>query len=54
MEKFNLHLVSDATGETINTVARACLVQFDGIEIQEHFWNLIRTPRQLGLGIGRF
>ena len=52
MEKFNLHLVSDATGETINTVARACLVQFDGIEIQEHFWNLIRTPRQLGLVIG--
>lgn len=51
MDKFNLHLVSDATGETINAVARACLVQFDGIEIQEHFWNLIRTQRQLGLAI---
>jgi len=27
----HLHLVSDATGETINSVARACLVQFEGI-----------------------
>ena len=56
MEKFNLHLVSDATGETINAVARACLVQFEGVKIQEHFWNLIRTQRQLALvidGIGQ-
>jgi len=28
--RFHLHLVSDATGETINAVARACLVQFEG------------------------
>ena len=26
---FDLHLVSDSTGETIHSVARACLVQFD-------------------------
>ena len=26
---FHLHLVSDATGETINSVMRACLVQFE-------------------------
>jgi [pyruvate, water dikinase]-phosphate phosphotransferase / [pyruvate, water dikinase] kinase len=44
---FHLHLVSDATGETINSVARACLVQFEGIEPSEHAWSLIRTPGQM-------
>lgn len=43
----HLHLVSDATGETISSVARACLVQFDGIDPIEHVWSLIRTPGQL-------
>jgi [pyruvate, water dikinase]-phosphate phosphotransferase / [pyruvate, water dikinase] kinase len=46
---FHIHLVSDATGETINTIARACLVQFENVNAQEHFWSLIRTPRQLEL-----
>jgi regulator of PEP synthase PpsR (kinase-PPPase family) len=45
----HIHLVSDATGETINTIARACLVQFENVDVQEHFWSLIRTPRQLDL-----
>jgi regulator of PEP synthase PpsR (kinase-PPPase family) len=44
---FHLHLVSDSTGETINSLARACLAQFDDVELTEHVWNLIRTPRQL-------
>jgi len=44
---FNLHLVSDATGETIGNVARACLVQFEGVEGVEHLWPMVRTPRQL-------
>jgi [pyruvate, water dikinase]-phosphate phosphotransferase / [pyruvate, water dikinase] kinase len=44
---FHLHLVSDATGETINSMARACLVQFEGIEPIEHTWSLIRTPGQM-------
>lgn len=43
----HLHLVSDATGETIGTIARACLVQFEGIRPAEYFWSLIRTRRQL-------
>src|SRR6201999_4421508 len=46
---FHVHLVSDATGETINSIARACLVQFENVQVQEHFWSLIRTPRQLDL-----
>jgi len=44
---FHIHLVSDSTGETIGSLTRACLVQFENVEIEEHIWNLIRTPRQL-------
>ncbi len=47
--ELHLHLVSDATGETINGIARACLSQFDNVAIQEHFWSLIRTRRQLDI-----
>jgi len=46
---FHVHLVSDATGETINSIARACLAQFENVEVQQHFWSLIRTRRQLDL-----
>lgn len=41
--EFHLHLVSDATGETIHSVARACLSQFEGVEPHEHHWTLVRT-----------
>ena len=47
MKAFHLHLVSDATGETINSVARACLVQFEGVEPTEHIWTLVRTHGQM-------
>lgn len=50
-KQFHLHLVSDATGETINSVARACVSQFDHVEPVEHFWNLVRTARQLDMVI---
>jgi hypothetical protein len=42
-----MHLVSDATGETVNSVVRACVVQFETIEPIEHVWTLIRTRGQL-------
>jgi regulator of PEP synthase PpsR (kinase-PPPase family) len=45
--KFHLHLVSDSTGETINAVARACMVQFEGVELVEHAWTLVRTRGQV-------
>lgn len=45
--KFHLHLVSDATGETIHSVARACLAQFEGVDPVEHNWTLIRTQAQV-------
>lgn len=42
-QSFHLHLVSDSTGETIRSVARACMVQFDGIDPIEHLWPMART-----------
>ncbi|MGZ9108252.1 MAG: pyruvate, water dikinase regulatory protein [Micavibrio sp.] len=44
---FYIHLVSDATGTTLQGVAEACLAQFDGIDAVERFWPLVRTERQL-------
>jgi [pyruvate, water dikinase]-phosphate phosphotransferase / [pyruvate, water dikinase] kinase len=47
MKKFHLHLISDSTGETVSSVARASLVQFDNVEAEEHVWSLVRTQGQL-------
>jgi regulator of PEP synthase PpsR (kinase-PPPase family) len=44
---FNIHLVSDSTGETVTTVARACLVQFNDLKPSEFIWPLIRTRAQI-------
>ncbi len=44
---FNLHLVSDSSGETVTNIVRACLVQYDDVEVTEHFWWLVRTPGQM-------
>ncbi len=46
---FHIHLVSDATGETLHNVARACLAQFEGVPVQEHLWPLVRTEATLRL-----
>jgi regulator of PEP synthase PpsR (kinase-PPPase family) len=46
-ERMNLHLVSDATGETLNSVARAAVAQFEHASINYHRWSLIRTRLQL-------
>lgn len=47
MKPFNLHLVSDSTGETVGMLARACLVQFDEVEVAEFVWPMIRKKNQL-------
>lgn len=46
-ELVHLHLVSDATGETNHQIARACLVQFEGVRVKEHVWSLVRTQGYL-------
>ena len=47
MTKFHLHLVSDATGETLDSIAKAALVQFAEAEATVHMWSLVRAQRQL-------
>lgn len=44
---FTVHLISDATGTTLQGLARAALAQFDGIHPTEKFWPMVRTPKQL-------
>ena len=47
MRCFHMHLVSDATGETCITIARAAAAQFQGVDAVEHLWSLVRTESQL-------
>jgi len=47
MTRFHLHLVSDSTGDTVHSVARACLVQFENSEAIEHIWSMVRTKAQI-------
>jgi [pyruvate, water dikinase]-phosphate phosphotransferase / [pyruvate, water dikinase] kinase len=47
LNRINLHLVSDATGETLNAIARATTAQFEHVKIMYHRWSLIRTRFQL-------
>lgn len=47
MKNFHLHLVSDSTGETVSSVARASMAQFESITAEEHIWPLVRTKGQL-------
>ncbi|MGQ0740735.1 MAG: pyruvate, water dikinase regulatory protein [Alphaproteobacteria bacterium] len=47
IHSFHFHLVSDATGETLNTVAKAASAQFEGIEPKEHIYALVRSERHL-------
>jgi regulator of PEP synthase PpsR (kinase-PPPase family) len=44
---FHLHLVSDATGETLIAVSRAVAAQYQGVSSIEHVYPLIRTSGQL-------
>ena len=47
LSRFHLHLVSDSTGDTVHSVARACLVQFDEAQAIEHVWSMVRTRSQI-------
>ena len=44
---FHLHLVSDSTGETLSSISRSALAQFEGVEAIEHTWTLVRTKGQM-------
>jgi [pyruvate, water dikinase]-phosphate phosphotransferase / [pyruvate, water dikinase] kinase len=44
---FHLHLVSDATGETLINVGRAAAAQYKHTHSIEHIHSLVRTPTQV-------
>lgn len=44
---FHLHLVSDATGETLNAVAKAATAQYASYQPIEHVHALVRSDKQL-------
>jgi regulator of PEP synthase PpsR (kinase-PPPase family) len=45
--RLHLHLISDSTGETVTTVARAAVSQFEDVVPVEHVWFFVRTRSQL-------
>ena len=47
IKKINLHLISDSTGETLSSVSRAVLSQFENVEAEDFVWPLVRTKAQL-------
>ena len=47
MTWFHLHLVSDATGETLIGLAQAVIAQFEGADPEQHLWALVRNTDQV-------
>ncbi len=47
MPRLNLHLLSDSTGETLETIAKAALAQFEGADVVRHFWPMVRSQQHL-------
>jgi [pyruvate, water dikinase]-phosphate phosphotransferase / [pyruvate, water dikinase] kinase len=45
--RFHLHLLSDSTGETLETVAKSALALFDEVETVKHFWPMVRSEGHL-------
>ncbi|HEY0220368.1 MAG TPA: pyruvate, water dikinase regulatory protein [Afipia sp.] len=44
---FHLHMISDSTGETLITVARAVGAQYSNVTSVEHVYPLVRSQKQL-------
>ncbi|HKT13900.1 MAG TPA: pyruvate, water dikinase regulatory protein [Allosphingosinicella sp.] len=47
MSTLHLHLLSDSTGETLEVIAKACLAQFDEVDVLRHFWPMVRSEGHL-------
>ncbi|MBU6207748.1 MAG: kinase/pyrophosphorylase [Alphaproteobacteria bacterium] len=43
----HIHLLSDSTGETLENLAKAALAQFEEIDVQRHFWPMVRSSTHL-------
>lgn len=46
-DSLHLHLLSDSTGETLELIAKACLAQFDHVEMVQHLWPMVRSEGHL-------
>ncbi|MGL4323669.1 MAG: pyruvate, water dikinase regulatory protein [Beijerinckiaceae bacterium] len=44
---FHVHLVSDATGETLISISRAAAAQYEGTAVIEHFYPMVRSRQQI-------
>ena len=47
MSQLHLHLLSDSTGETLEVIAKACLAQFDEVDVTRHTWPMVRSEGHL-------
>ena len=47
MTRLHLHLVSDSTGETLESLVKAGLAQFSGVEAVKHYWPMVRSEGHL-------
>lgn len=47
MKKLIVHLVSDASGQTVKNATRTALLQFAEIEVKEYIWPLIKNKELL-------
>lgn len=47
MTRLHLHLLSDSTGETLESIAKAVIGQFEDVEAIRHFWPMVRSEEHL-------
>lgn len=47
MTRLHLHLLSDATGETLESIAKAAIAQFEDVQAIRHFWPMVRSEDHL-------
>ncbi len=47
MPRLHLHLVSDSTGETLESIVKAGLGRFEGADTSKHFWPMVRSEGHL-------
>ncbi|MGE0251133.1 MAG: pyruvate, water dikinase regulatory protein [Dongiaceae bacterium] len=47
LNPLHVYLLSDATGETVEHVARAALSQFPSLKAEQHVWPLLRNQAQI-------
>ncbi|MCR9237903.1 MAG: kinase/pyrophosphorylase [Alphaproteobacteria bacterium] len=49
---FHLHLISDATGETLINVGRAAAAQYDSAQAREHIYTMVRSEKDIAQVVG--